>query len=127
MKRLVHDYDGCIFETDLSVSEHGVSLDEWDGFNMTTGGVGLHQTVFLLYEEDHYPSNDTYLLEKSSQWQGSLVEGEVLSREGLIDHLNSIDRDVDFYMEKLDSIRDHDKQTAKAKCNDKNKESDLER
>jgi len=74
-------------------------IDEWDGSNFKTGGMGLHEDIYKAIEVDGEDANDMYLLRKTSQWEGEQDTAEVMSREDLIDYLESIDRDPSEYLD----------------------------
>ena len=40
----------CDNETEIVISDDCVNLDEWDGRNFVTGGVGLHERIYRVYE-----------------------------------------------------------------------------
>lgn len=88
-------------ETEIVISEAYVDLDEWDGRNYVTGGMGEHQRIYKVIEMDgeNVRDKDIFLLNKWSQWEGSHETGEIL--EGLDEvkkHLKSIGRDVEEYV-----------------------------
>lgn len=90
--------------TYLEVSESAVDLDEWDGNNFTTGGVGLHESVQKIKKMDGRNVEDYFLLVKESQWQGSHDTGEILSKDELEFYLHSINRNVDEYMKEIETL-----------------------
>jgi len=88
-------------ETELVITEAFVDLDEWDGRNHVTGGIGEHQRLYKVLEMDgsDVQNNDVFLLNKWSQWQGSHETGEILEDlDEVEEHLKSIGRDVPKYM-----------------------------
>lgn len=94
-------------ETELVITESYVDLDEWDGRNHVTGGMGEHQRIYKVLEMDgeNVQDKDIFLLNKWSQWEGSHETGEIL--EGLDEvkkHLKSIGRDVDEYMKGIGKL-----------------------
>lgn len=86
----------------IVVKDEPYSLDEWDGNNFTTGGVGLHEEVYKITEIDDEKIDDSdeplYLIRHWSQWQGSLPSGKVVSESELMHHLEELERDVEEYM-----------------------------
>ena len=79
----------------IVVKDAPYSLDEWDGNNFTTGGVGLHEEVYKIIDDSDEP---LYLIRRWSQWQGSLPSGKVVSESELIQYLKDLKRDVEDYM-----------------------------
>lgn len=92
-------------ETELEVSDSYVSLDEWDGRNSVTGGMGRHQRVYrILTEDKEKPEEPKYLIEAWSQWQGDLPTGRIVEEYGLRQHLEDLDRNVDEYMSEIKAL-----------------------
>lgn len=104
-RKIVKSDDGLIYERKITISDNGISLDEWDEFNMVTGGVGEHQGVYPIYQEDDSNVNK-YLLVKTSQQQGALDQADVLSRQELVNHFKDIKRDAKEYLRDIDAVRD---------------------
>lgn len=91
-------------ESIVEVSDTAVSLDEWDGRNHVTGGMGYHQRVYRVFTEDGVaPTEPLYLIEEWSQWQGDLPQGKVVDESGLRIHLKELGRDVEKYMDDIKS------------------------
>lgn len=74
-----------------------VCLDQWDGRNMVTGGMGYHAYVKKL-------DNDKYLIIESSQWQGSQDIATIADKNELVEYLKIYDRDVNEYLERFENI-----------------------
>ena len=74
-----------------------VCLDQWDGRNMVTGGIGYHAYVKKL-------DNDKYLITESSQWQGSQDIATIADKNELVEYLKIYDRDVNEYLERFENI-----------------------
>ena len=87
-------------ETVLEVTDDYVNLDEWDGRNHTTGGIGEHQYIYKVITVDEKEVEDTYLLNSWSQWQGSHETGQLLySMETVKDHIDELgERNLEEYM-----------------------------
>lgn len=94
-------------ETEIVISEAYVDLDEWDGRNYVTGGMGEHQRIYKVLEMDgeNVQNKDIFLLNKWSQWEGSHETGKILENLSEIEkHLKSIDRSVEKYMLKIEKL-----------------------
>ncbi|PEK34098.1 hypothetical protein [Bacillus pseudomycoides] len=93
-------------ETVLEVTEDYVNLDEWDGRNHTTGGIGEHQYIFKVIIEDGEEAEDTFLLKSWSQWQGSHPTGQLFdSIEAVKDHIEELgDRNIEEYMYEIGKL-----------------------
>ena len=88
--------------TILVDSENYVNLDEWNGHDWVTGSVGRHQQIYRIVELDgEKPSEPTFLLEGTSQWDGEEPKGYIMTLSEVVEHLKEIGRDVDEYMEAL--------------------------
>ncbi|BBW98995.1 hypothetical protein [Geobacillus subterraneus] len=75
-----------------------VNLDEWDGHNWNTGGLGLHENVHRVYSVSGSVETDAFLVWRYSQWQGDHDTAIVfLSWEELCAYLKRIGRDPDDY------------------------------
>lgn len=85
----------------VEVSEEKIDLDEWNGRNFETGGLGLHQYIQKVIEVDGKKEEDKYLLVKWSQWQGSLPSAEIMSIKEVKEHLETLGRDVNEYMTEI--------------------------
>jgi hypothetical protein len=91
--------DDCSVSEDIEIDKDSrVCLDEWDGHNLTTGGIGNHQCFYKIISLDDEPAEDQYLLVWYSQWQGVQDEGEIMNIDELKAHLESIDRKVEEYI-----------------------------
>ncbi len=95
----------CQDETEIVISDSHVNLDEWDGRNWQTGGIGLHEKVYRVYEVDGEKVADTFMVLYSSQWQGYHNSAEVLHIDELKEHLKEIDRDLDEYIPQILAIK----------------------
>lgn len=83
-----------------------VSLDEWNGSDYNTNGVGHHQYVYKVLTLDGEPIRDLYLIVLQSQWQGEQDQGKLLTLDELKEHLKDLERNVDEYMELLLEIEE---------------------
>lgn len=92
-------------ETKLIISEDYVDLDEWDGRNHVTGGIGNHQRIYKIYEMDGEKVEDHYLVEYWSQWQGVHDTAEILDLEGVKAHLEQLGRNVKEYMDSIIDLK----------------------
>lgn len=95
------------YETNIIISDDYVTLDEWNGNDFNTGGVGKHQYVTPILDKDG-ESVFEYLVIYDSQWQGEHTTVDIMNREELKNHLESLGRNVEEYLEKIDEIRDHE-------------------
>ena len=95
----------CQDETEIVISDSYVNLDEWDGRNFVTGGVGQHERIFKVYEVDGEKVADTFMVLYSTQWQGYHNSAEVLHIDELKEHLKEIDRDLDEYIPQILAIK----------------------
>lgn len=95
----------CDNETEIVISDDYVNLDEWDGRNFVTGGVGLHERIYRVYEVDGEKVDNAYMVLYSSQWQGDHDLAEVMDLEKLQEHLKEIDRDLDEYIPQILAIK----------------------
>lgn len=96
--------DDTFTVTEVECSENKVSLDEWDGSNLSTDGRFSHEYVRKVYKIDGEIVKGMYLLVSYTDWQGSLPEGTILSREELIHHLEDLGRNVEEYMNDIDRL-----------------------
>lgn len=107
-KRLVYDPNFNIgYETELTVTEGYVDLDEWDGRNFSTNGVGYHQYVKPILNKDGSVVHE-YLVVEWSQWQGELTTVDIMNRYELKEHLEELGRDVNKYMKEIDDLKDRE-------------------
>lgn len=81
------------------ITDDYYSLDEWDGHNHTTGGLGLHQYVHKIVDEP-----DKYLIHFASQHAGSIDEARIVTRNELINHLESLNRELEEYLFEIDQL-----------------------
>jgi len=92
----------------LTISNNSVTLDEWDGNNFITGGIGGHLDVHRIIEIDEEKQDNLYLFYYYSQWQGSLSVGEIVTENELKSKISGIEdrfeRDIDNYIEKIQSL-----------------------
>lgn len=97
--------EGEATETIVEITNKFVDLDEWDGQNWTTGGTGLHQYLYKIIAIDDEPVDTPhFLLEYSSQWQGSHHYAEILTLDEVKDHLEALGRDVEEYLLKVGDL-----------------------
>ncbi|WP_374723677.1 hypothetical protein [Calidifontibacillus erzurumensis] len=97
--------EGETTETIVEITDNYVSLDEWDGRNWTTGGMGHHQYLYKIIAIDDEPvETPQFLLEYSSQWQGSHPYAEILTLDEVKDHLEALGRDVEEYLLKVGDL-----------------------
>lgn len=90
--------------TEIEVSVDRYSLDEFDGRNYTTGGIGLHQYVYKKYTEDGETCIDEYFVLCTSQWQGHVDEGILMNEGQLVNHLKKLGRDIEEYMKEIKKL-----------------------
>jgi len=91
----------------IVISDQYVDLDEWDGRNMVTGGIGEHQRIYKILEIDgeDVRNKNMFLLNKWSQWEGTHETGEILENlDDVKKHLNNIGRDVNKYIEEIEKL-----------------------
>jgi len=86
-----------IDDEDIESNYVRVCLDQWDGQNMVTGGIGYHAYVKKI-------EDDKYLIIESSQWQGSQDIATIADKNELVEYLKIYDRDVDEYLERFENI-----------------------
>lgn len=89
---------------DLTVTDTSINLDEWDGRNMTTGGLGYHERVYKILEINDESQDDMYLVYNYTQWQGEHDTGKVFTNTELESYLKEIDRDVEKYMKEIEKL-----------------------
>lgn len=105
LKEIINDSEYSLPATELTVTKDYVSLDEWDGHNLTTGGVGEHQEIHKVIEIDgETPDEPLYLINKWSQWQGEIPSGEVVDEYVLKEHLERLERDADEYIKEIKKL-----------------------
>jgi hypothetical protein len=90
--------------TYVTISTDSVDLDEYDGSNWYTGGKFEHQNVYKVYQLDGEETTDTYLIITSSDYQGVLDVGEIMTEGELIEHLRELDRDVKKYIKEVQAL-----------------------
>ncbi|TCK01391.1 UNVERIFIED_ORG: hypothetical protein BDK47_11682 [Anoxybacillus amylolyticus] len=82
--------------------ERKINLDEWDGRNWSTGGLGKHENVHLVCSVDGREEKDTFLVWRYSQWQGEHDTAILLfSIQELESYLKEIGRDAYKYIKEL--------------------------
>lgn len=91
-------------ETIIETSADYVDLDEMEGSNFVTGGLGLHQRLYKIISIDGELAEDKYLLKRWSEWQGDHETGELLNLDEVKVHLERLNRDVAKYMFELGKI-----------------------
>lgn len=74
-----------------------ITLDEWDGRNNVTGGMGHHAYIKKL-------KDDKYLITETSQWQGVQDIATIADMDELIEYLKFYNRDVEKYLEWTERI-----------------------
>lgn len=101
---LIEKNDNTI-EYKLLITNDFVNLDEFDGNNFVTGGTGEHQRIYKIIEKDGEKTDDEYLLEYWSQWQGKHAIGKILTVQGVIEHIKELeDRTVEEYMYEIGKL-----------------------
>lgn len=103
-QRIIDNEFEVEYRTNLLLNNNSVSLDEWDGGNFQTGGVGYHEKIYRILEIDGKKVEDEYLLVKTSQWQGEHATGEILTLKEVEEHLEELGRNVDEYMEQIKKL-----------------------
>lgn len=68
-------------------------LDEWDGHNNVTGGIGHHEYVYQIEKIDGEKVENQYLVVRESQWQGEFTQAKIFDVVSLQEYLKSIGRD----------------------------------
>lgn len=97
--------EGVGYETEVVLSDSYVDLDEWDGRNHVTGGMGNHARVYRVMELDgEVPTEPTFLLNLWFQWQGVHQTGRVVTLDEIPDILRELDRDPGKYIPEISSI-----------------------
>lgn len=96
--------DDITTETELIVTEDYVDLDEWDGNNMCTGDRFEHEYVHKVIELDGKSVENTYLIRKTSNWEGVQPKGYIMTKEDLQEHLEELKRDVSEYMYEIGKL-----------------------
>jgi hypothetical protein len=98
-------------ETEITISDKSICLDEWDGNNHRSGSKFCHDYIYRVLEIDGEQADDnTYLLWQESQYQGDQPVGTLVSTleiERHIENLNEVDgaeRDIDDYIKKIEAI-----------------------
>lgn len=98
--RHINDGYSDIVTTEITVNtDEEVCIDEWDGNNWQTGGVGEHEYISRVLEIDGSEVDDMWLVHRSSQWQGSRDKAKIMTREGLEVYLKGIGRDLEDYLQ----------------------------
>lgn len=98
------DEEETVWTAEVVLSREYVDLDEWDGRNFQTGGLGYHEKIYKIIEKDGERVEGEYLLVKTSQWQGDHATGEILTLADIEVHLEQLGRKVDEYMEKIKKL-----------------------
>lgn len=102
LKRIV--LSETMVETEVVVRDY-INFDEWDGSNWVTGSIGHHEVLYIVVSVNGQNVTDTYLLREWSQWQGDIDTGKLLyAKETVRTHLESIGRDVEEYMQKIEQL-----------------------
>lgn len=96
-KHINNSYNTIITELTVNTDEEKC-LDKWDGRNMVTGGVGLHEYINIITELDGENITDTYLIHRASQWQGERDTAKVMTKDEVIEYLKEIGRDPEDYI-----------------------------
>ena len=89
-----------MIETIVEITKDYVDLDEWDGRNFKTGGLGEHQRIHKVITVDGDEVDEMYLLWYSSQWQSVLDKACILeSIDKVREHIEELgDRDISKYL-----------------------------
>ena len=103
---VIRDQEGNLFADRIVVSEESIDLDEWDGSNWRTGGVGLHEQVHKVLKAEGEAVDGMYLVYRWSQWQGQQPDALLLTKKELADHLEELGRDVEEYLSKIAELDD---------------------
>jgi hypothetical protein len=103
---VIQDQEGNLFADRIVVSEEFVDLDEWDGSNWHTGGVGLHEQVHKVLKVEGEAADGMYLVYRWSQWQGQQPDALLLTKKELANHLEELGRDVEEYLSKIAELDD---------------------
>lgn len=88
----------------VEITDDYVDLDEMEGNNFVTEGLGLHQRLYKIISIDGELAKDKYLLNRWSEWQGDHETGEILTLDEVKVHLERLNRDVAKYMFELGKI-----------------------
>lgn len=80
------------------------SLDEWDGQNSTTGGFGQHQIVFKIHTVNGEVTENEFLINTWSDFQGTHETGKIVTIDELRNYLKELDRDVEYYMKEIEKL-----------------------
>lgn len=91
-------------EIAVEITEKSVCLDEWDGRNWQTGGVGHHEYVHLVIAEQGKKEDDTFLLVHRSQWQGEHPTARIVDLEDLRSRLRELGRDEAKYLYEIGTL-----------------------
>jgi len=103
---VIRDQEGNLFADKIVVSEESINLDEWDGSNWRTGGMGLHEQVHKVLKAEGEAVDGMYLVYRWSQWQGQQPDALLLTQKELADHLEELGRDVEEYLPKIAELDD---------------------
>jgi hypothetical protein len=103
---VIQDQEGNLFADKIVVSEESINLDEWDGSNWRTGGMGLHEQVHKVLKAEGEAVDGMYLVYRWSQWQGQQPDALLLTKKELADHLKELGRDVEEYLPKIAELVD---------------------
>jgi hypothetical protein len=74
-------YIGYREDIDIDMSD-SVNLDKWDGHNFNSGEIGYHEYIYKL------KNSEKYILLKNNNFK-DFPEGEIMSYEDVITHLNT--------------------------------------
>lgn len=89
----------------VTISDDYVNLDEWDGRNRVTGGMGHHTRVYRVIELDgEKPEEPTFLINYWSQWQGDHETAEIVALDELPAKLRELNRNPQEYIAEIENL-----------------------
>lgn len=99
----------CENEIEICYSDDFVDLDEWNGYNFQTNGLGHHEKVHKIISTDFVICNDEYdedhyMILYESQHCESYDMAEIVNKDALVKHLEDLGRDVEKYINLVDKI-----------------------
>ncbi|HHT98191.1 MAG TPA: hypothetical protein GXZ90_09905 [Clostridiales bacterium] len=98
-KKHINDgYNDISITEVIVVADAETCIDVWDGSNYTTGGIGCHEYINKVLEIDDDEVEDMWLVQRSSQWQGSRDTANVMTKKELETYLKDIGRDLEDYL-----------------------------
>ncbi|RKJ75245.1 hypothetical protein D7X33_17710 [Butyricicoccus sp. 1XD8-22] len=84
-----------IFEKKVEVTAKAVSLDQWNGHSLATGGIGLHECIYKIVKLNGEEVEDMYLLHKYSDWKDNHAQGYILTIEQVKARLEELNLNVE--------------------------------